>query len=65
MADFIEWQQFEDLDLYIKDNDFFSTVRISRDKLFQLQIPLPPLAEQKKIVEIIEQMLLLCEKLGG
>ena len=28
-------------------------------------LPLPPLAEQKKIVEIIEQMLPLCEKLGG
>lgn len=27
--------------------------------------PLPPLAEQKKIVEILEQMLPLCEKLGG
>lgn len=26
--------------------------------------PLPPLAEQKKIVEILEQMLPLCEKLG-
>ena len=38
---------------------------LSRDKLLQLQIPLPPLAEQKKIVEIIEQMLPLCEKMGG
>ena len=38
---------------------------LSRDKLLQLQIPLPPLAEQEKIVEIIEQMLPLCEKLGG
>ena len=28
-------------------------------------LPLPPLAEQEKIVEIIEQMLPLCEKLGG
>ena len=28
-------------------------------------IPLPPLAEQKKIVEILEQMLPLCEKLRG
>lgn len=28
-------------------------------------IPLPPLAEQKKIVEILEQMLPLCDKLGG
>lgn len=37
---------------------------LSRDKLLQLQIPLPPLAEQEKIVEIIEQMLPLCEKLG-
>ena len=28
-------------------------------------LPLPPLAEQEKIVEIIEQILPLCEKLGG
>ena len=38
---------------------------ISREKLVIHPFPLPPLAEQKKIVEIIEQMLYLCEKLGG
>ncbi|MBQ4555827.1 MAG: restriction endonuclease subunit S [Spirochaetaceae bacterium] len=38
---------------------------ISREKLVIHPFPLPPLAEQKKIVEILEQMLLLCEKLGG
>ncbi|MCI5539510.1 MAG: restriction endonuclease subunit S [Campylobacter lanienae] len=38
---------------------------ISREKLVIYPFPLPPLAEQEKIVEIIEQMLPLCEKLGG
>ncbi|WP_086232087.1 restriction endonuclease subunit S [Campylobacter devanensis] len=38
---------------------------ISREKLVIYPFPLPPLAEQEKIVEIIEQILPLCEKLGG
>mgnify|MGYP005611060269 FL=1 len=38
---------------------------ISREKLVIHLFPLPPLAEQKKIVKILEQMLSLCEKLGG
>ena len=38
---------------------------ISREKLVIHPFPLPPLAEQEKIVEIIDQMLPLCEKLGG
>ncbi|MBE6360891.1 MAG: hypothetical protein E7059_05505 [Treponema bryantii] len=38
---------------------------ISREKLVIHLFPLPPLAEQKKIVKILEQMLLLCEKMGG
>ena len=33
--------------------------------LSKMIVPLPPLTEQEKIVEIIEQMLPLCEKLGG
>ena len=32
--------------------------------LSKMMIPLPPLAEQKRIVEAIEKMLPLCEKLG-
>ena len=40
-------------------------VHISNDKLSSILFPLPPLDEQKKIVEILEQMLPLCEKLGG
>ncbi len=38
---------------------------LNKDIFFGLLLPLPPLAEQEKIVEIIEQMLPLCEKLGG
>ena len=37
---------------------------ISREKLVVHLIPLPPLAEQKRIVTAIEKMLTLCEKLG-
>ena len=38
---------------------------LNTDKVIETIIPLPPLAEQKKIVEIIDQMLPLCEKLRG
>ena len=37
---------------------------LSRDKLLNLVIPVPPLAEQKRIIVAIEKMLQLCEKLG-
>ena len=36
MADFIEWQQFENSTLYITENDFFSTVSISRDENYNI-----------------------------
>ena len=39
-------------------------VHTSTTKLGNLLIPLPPLAEQKRIVAAIEKMLPLCEKLG-
>lgn len=42
-----------------------ATPIINKSSWEKLYIPLPPLAEQEKIVEIIEQMLPLCEKLGG
>lgn len=38
---------------------------VSINKIKEMLFPLPPLAEQEKIVEIIEQILPLCEKLGG
>lgn len=36
MADFIEWQQFEELYLNIKYNDFFNTISLSRDENFNI-----------------------------
>ncbi len=39
-------------------------VHTSTSKLGNMLIPLPPLAEQKRIVEAIEQLLPLCKKLG-
>lgn len=38
-------------------------VNISQDKYRTLLLPLPPLAEQKRIVEKLEQLLPLCERL--
>ncbi len=36
MADFIEWQYFEDSELCIKENEFFSKVSLSRDKNYNI-----------------------------
>ena len=50
----------------IKSNSSGTTVgTLTIERTKEYLFPLPPLAEQEKIVEIIEQMLPLCEKLGG
>lgn len=49
----------------IKSNSSGTTVgTLTIERTKEYLFPLPPLAEQEKIVEIIEQMLPLCEKLG-
>lgn len=37
--------------------------RVGTDTMIELPFPLPPLAEQKRIVEKLEQLLPLCERL--
>ena len=38
--------------------------KMNQEKMNSIPVPLPPLAEQKRIVAAIEKMLPLCEKLG-
>ena len=49
----------------IKSNSSGTTVgTLTIERTKEYLFPLPPLAEQEKIVEIIEQLLPLCENLG-
>ncbi len=48
----------------IQDNKNSTNDNISAELIRNFIIPLPPLAEQKRIVAAIEKMLPLCEKLG-
>ena len=48
---------------FIKQGEGGAQPNISKDKIINTLIPLPPLAEQKRIVEKIEEFLPLCEKL--
>ena len=50
--------------LSIQDNKNSTNDNISADLIRNFLIPLPPLAEQKRIVDAIEKLLPLCEKLG-
>jgi len=50
--------------LSIQDNKNSTNDNISADLIKNFLIPLPPLEEQKRIVNVIEKMLPLCKKLG-
>ena len=53
MADFIEWQQFDDLDLFVKDSDFFSKVNLSRDKNYNIHFSIScKKLKEKKISDV-------------
>ena len=47
-----------------QDNNATAQPVVSGKKIYPIPFPLPPLAEQKRIVAAIEKMLPLCEKLG-
>ena len=56
--------QYKNLGILDEVSKGMTIKHLVQGALLNLLIPLPPLAEQEKIVEIIEQMLPLCEKLG-
>lgn len=49
---------------FIKMGEGGAQPNISKEKIVNALFPLPPLAEQKRIVEKLEQLLPLCERLG-
>ncbi len=48
---------------FIKMGEGGAQPNISKEKIVAVPIPLPPLAEQKRIVEKLEQLLPLCERI--
>ena len=57
---FLELKRFE-----FKNNKKGSAIpHLDKDLFFSMLIPLPPLKEQKRIVEKLEQLIPLCEKLN-
>ena len=48
---------------FIKQGEGGAQPNISKDKIINSLIPLPPLAEQRRIVEKIEELSIVCEKL--
>ena len=48
---------------FIKMGEGGAQPNISKEKIVSVLIPLPPLAEQKRIVARLEELLPLCERL--
>ena len=49
---------------FIKMGEGGAQPNISKEKIVKSLIPLPPLAEQKRIVEKLEELLPLCDRLN-
>lgn len=62
--EYLYWFLIADIDTLKRLGSGTTIPYISQDKYRNLLIPLPPLAEQHRIVEKIDQLLPLCDNLS-
>ena len=56
---------YDGIDISSAANTLSSNLSKDKHTLSKMIIPLPPLAEQNAIVEALEELLPLCENIGG